>query len=176
MAKNKKTKFIVQRTHRRRYQKQVQHERDHVLDQLRSRLKKMRIRMPKRPLDEHGKCVDPMLPYDITQITDEELGRIHGAFALMAQYVKFQVSLRAVEHAIARRAENSIRARVRLEKDGTVADKAAQVEVDVRTRDVSLEALIGESEERLTEAILDGYLIGRDASSREIARRKELMR
>lgn len=169
-------KFTVRKSQRRRYQKQVADEKDYVIDKLRERLRSMRLKMPKRPKDENGDWLDPMLPADITMITDEELGRIHGAFALMAQYVKFQVSLRAVEHAIAKRAENSIRARVRLEKDGTVADKGAQVEMDVRTRDVSLEALIGESEERLTAAILDGYLIGRDASSREIARRKELLR
>lgn len=148
-----------------------QREREVVLQQLRDRLKQMRVKAPRRPRAEDGSKLDPLLPPDVTAITDEELGRLQGEFALMAQYAQFQVALRSIEHAIAKRGDRFTRARVRMEKTGAQADKAAKVEVDPRTRAISFELLVGESQETLTEAVLQGFVIGRDLCSREQTRR-----
>jgi hypothetical protein len=142
-----------------------------VLELLRERLQKMRLRVPRRPKDIDGNPLDPQMPADITMLNDEQLGRLHGEFAAMVSYVYGQLGLRAVEHSISKRADKLMRAQVRLGKSGTVEDKAASTETDSRTRAVSELLLVAEATERLTQAIHDGYLVGRDLCSRDMTRR-----
>lgn len=151
-------------------------DQDAVIDAMRERLKSMRLHSPRRPKKEDGSLLDPSLPADITSINDEHLGRLHGEFAAMCQYAQFQLAMRATEHAIAKRVDRFTRARVRLEKSGTNDDKAAKVEIDSRTRKSGIELLVGEGQERLTQAIFDSYLIGRDLCSREMSRRMGLIK
>lgn len=149
----------------------VPDDRELVIEQMRQRLKLMKVRAIPRPRNRKGDWLNPTLPTDITLVTDEALGRIHSEFACMAQYVQFQLALRAVEHAVSKREERVVRARIRLTKSGTNDDKAAKTEVASETRAASLTAMIGEAEEMLTQSLLDGYVIGKDVSSREMTRR-----
>lgn len=147
---------------------------EEVLDAIRHQLKRMKLRAPPRPRDEDGKLLDPIIPADITQLTDERLGQLQSEFAAMAQYTQMQLALRAVEHAIAKRNDRIMRARVRLEKSGTNDDKAAKTDVDSRAKKTTQMLLVAESAERLTQAVHDGYIIGRDLCSREQTRRQQL--
>jgi hypothetical protein len=147
-----------------------------ILDALRQQLTRMRVRAVRRPVDAEGEPLQPQFPHDVSKLTDEALARRQSEFAAMAQYAQFQLALRAVEHSIARRADRITRAKVRLEKSGTNDDKAAKTEVDSRSRATSHLLLIAEGGERLTQAVLDGYIIGRDLCSREQTRRQSMNR
>lgn len=153
------------------FKAEAEREKDQFIDELRVRLQRMKLHVPRRPKDENDEVLDPSMPSDITNLNDTRLGQLHGEFAAMASYVYGQLGLRSVEHAIAKRAERLTRAKVRIEKSGTVEDKAAKTEVDSRTRAVSELLLIAESTEVLTRAVFDGYLVGRDLCSREMTRR-----
>lgn len=149
---------------------------DGVLDTMRARLDSMQVRVPRRPKNADGGLLEPRLPTDITALSPEGLGKLYNEFSCMAQYAQFQLALRSVEHAVTKRVDRLTKARVRLEKAGTNDDKAAKVEVDPRSRKSSLEQLTSEGEERLTQAVLDVYLIGKDTCSREMTRRLGMMK
>lgn len=152
-------------------QQSVDTQDDAILESIKARLREMKVRAPRRPKNEDGSLLEPVLPADITAISDLALGKLHGEFACMAQYAQFQHALRAVEYSVEKRHDKITRAKVRMEKSGTNDDKAAKVEVDSRCRESSLRLLVGEGQERLTEAVLNGYTIGRDLCSREMTRR-----
>jgi hypothetical protein len=153
------------------YKEEAETAKDELIVLLNERLRKMKLRVPHRPKDENERDMNPEMPADITSLNDEQLGKLHGEFAALASYVYGQLGLRSVEHAISKRADRLTRAKVRLEKDGTVEDKAAKTEVDKRTQAVSELLLVAEGTEVLTKAIHDGYLVGRDLCSREMTRR-----
>jgi hypothetical protein len=149
---------------------------DRVMDRVRERFDTLRVRTPARPTDSKGEPLNPRLPNDLTTLNDEELGRVFSEFACMCVYVKMHLAVRAVEHAEAKRRDKITRAQVRLTKEGTVEDKAAQVEVDSKTRSSSYELLVVEGTEVMTSALMESFLIGRDAASREMSRRQAAFR
>jgi len=135
------------------------------------RLRELRLRAPTRPVNDDGTALNPQLPPDLTALNDVEIGRLHSQFACMAQYAITRLAIMAVETAVAKKEEKFVRAKVRTEKSGTVADKDMKVDLDRRTRSAGHHTLVGESTEGLTRAVLEGFLIGRDATSREMTRR-----
>lgn len=147
---------------------------DAILDSLKRKYKLLKLQAPRRPKAEGGKKLNPSLPFDITAISDERLGRLHGEFAAMSQYALFWASYAAVKHAIVRREDRLMRARVRMTVTGSQADKSAKVEISSRVQKLARRMLIVEGVEVLAKATLDGYIIGRDATSREITRRTTL--
>lgn len=127
----------------------------------------------RRPaIGSSDELLNPRLPINLTSLNDVQLGRLHGEFCLMAQYVQLQMAVKAVEKATAQKAEKITRAESLLRRSGTVADKAAQVEIDPRVLARSLSSLVGENVEKLSEAFFEVFLIGRDACSREMSRRQ----
>lgn len=143
---------------------------------VKERMRSLQLRAPRRPLNEKGEPLDPQLPRDLTALSDIAIGKIHGEFALMAQYATLHLAILGVVAAATKKADKITRAKVRLEKTGTNPDKEAKVEVDPRVRTIGFDVLVGESTCTLTEAALQGYLIGRDAISREMTRRMGLER
>lgn len=153
----------------------VKDDSEEIIELLRDRLRQMKLRVPRRPRGAHDRPLDPKVPRDITMLNDEQLGRLHGEFAAMVAYVNGQLGLKSVEAAIARRADKITRARVRLTKEGTVDDKAAETEIDPRVVETGELLLVAESVEVMTKAIYDGYVVGRDLCSRELTRRMNLI-
>lgn len=129
------------------------------------------IPRPQKPSRSDGSLIEPVLPPDLTVLTDEALGRLFSEFALCAQWAQLLLATYAVKTATKKRADKMTRAQVRLEKSGTNQDKEAKVELDPRTSESSYKLLLGEALSSLTDATLQGYLIGRDACSREMTRR-----
>jgi hypothetical protein len=144
---------------------------DRVMGAMKKRLERMRIQLLDRPKDSKGEDLNPVLPSDLTALNDERLGRLYGHFCQMVQYVQLQLAIQGVKRALAERAEKYIRARTWLTKQGTVGDKEAQVEVDTAVQERSLEALVEGASETMKDQIMQSYLIGKDACSREVTRR-----
>ena len=136
----------------------------------------LQVRVPARPVLSTGELLEPLLPADLTVLNDVQLGRLYSEFACMAQFVQLHLAAKSVNTAIQRRIERHIRASVRLEKDGTVEDKTAQVDVDIRSIDASFEAAVAEGVEVMTKGVMDMYVSGRDAISREITRRQMILK
>jgi len=147
-----------------------------VFEEIAKVMKTSRLQMPERPKNEDGSDMNPMLPYDISIISSEELGKLYGQFACMCQYAKIRLAVRSVRKAISKRRDKMVRATVRLEKNGHDGDKTAKTEIDPRTTEVSLALLTEEGTELLMDAALESYLIGRDACSREMSRRDMVFR
>lgn len=144
---------------------------DLVMGTLKKRLSKMRIKMIARPTDYDGHDLNPKLPPDLTALNDEELGSLYGHFCQMVQYVQLQLAVQGVRRALSERAEKYERARAWLMKGGTVGDKEAQVEVEQEVQAKGLEALVESAAESLKDHLMQSYLIGKDACSRELTRR-----
>lgn len=143
-----------------------------AVEMARARLKAAKLRMMSRPMREDGEPLDPVLPMNITEISGEELGNLFGEFAIMSQYAVQIVAISSVERAARARIDKYTRAVVHLQKSGTIADKAAKVEVDARVRTTGFDLLKGDSTTALTESMLNSFVIGRDCCSREMSRRQ----
>lgn len=137
-------------------------------------LRELKLRAPERPQVEQGGFIDPVLPPDITKLSDLQLGQLYGEFCAMAQYVGPRAAIKAMATASARRTDKIIRARSHLKQTGTVGDKAAQVEVDADVLQSSYALAVAENEEVLVQAMLETYVIGREALSRELTRRQKV--
>jgi len=141
------------------------------LADLTARARKAHLPRFERPKYADGTLLEPSLPPDLTILTDTQIGKLFSEFAAMAQWSQMRLAVYNVEQATKKRVEKMTRAKVRLEKSGTNQDKDAKVEIDPRTRAAGYEALLGEAIFTMTDAVLQGYLIGRDACSRELTRR-----
>lgn len=142
-----------------------------TIPEVKRRFERMRLLSKPRPTLADGEPLNPQLPIDLTVIDDENIGRLFSEFCVMAQYATERLAAHTVVRAAAEMREKHERAVSRLNKDGTVDDKAAQVQLDPKVRRWALETLTGEGVEALTKAMLESYLIGRDAVSREMTRR-----
>lgn len=142
-----------------------------VFDRIDSKFKSLGLTVPRRPKTLDGEDLNPELPADLTALTDQELGRLHGEFACMAQYIQLRLAQRSVETSVYKSEERKLRAKVRLEKTGTNPDKEAKAEVDPRVRELGFHYLVAEGAQTMTDAAMSAFLIGRDATSREMTRR-----
>ncbi len=148
---------------------------DEILAALHEQLKEMQVKMPERPLNRQGEPLDPQLPFDLTKLNDERLSKLFGEFCRMAQYAKLHLAMFAVKKAITKRQDKIARAEAQLlTQGGSVKDKAARIELDKNVHRASMNALKADGVEALTEAMFEGYLIGRDCLSREQTRRQHL--
>lgn len=143
-----------------------------TLQEIRRKFDKMQLRLPARPLSGSGEPLNPQLPADLTVLTDIKLGQLFSEFCCMAQYAQLQLAIKAVETSAKKRLERVVRAQSRLTKEGTVGEQEAQVEIDPSVRDAAFHTLVQEGTESMTNAMLQGYMIGRDACSRELTRRQ----
>ncbi len=139
---------------------------------IRKRLSDAGLVLLERPLGEDGENLEPCLPYDLTVIDDVCLGRLYGQFCLMAQYSQMQAALYATRSAVFRQTEKLIRAEEWMRQEGTVKDKEHSNEASTRVKNITFKAQVESGTERLTTAMLESYVIGRDACSRELTRRQ----
>lgn len=142
-----------------------------AVQEIKQKLDRMQIRLPARPLLESGEPLNPQLPPDLTYLTDTALGKLFSEFCCMAQYAQLQLAVKSVETSVRKRIEKVTRAESRLTKEGTVGEQEAQVDIDPVVREASFHVLVNEGTETMTNAMLQGYMIGRDACSRELTRR-----
>lgn len=146
-------------------------------------LRRMQIDLPPRPVKSFtttikGKAVqvvkplNPVLPPDLTALSNRRLGRLYGEFCAMAQYAQLRLAIHAVENAVAKQVEKYVRAQARLRVRGRSGTITAEVEVHPVVRKRTAETLVADGVETITTAILQSYLICRDACSREMTRRQ----
>jgi|FreactcultureFD7_1027221.scaffolds.fasta_scaffold01281_4 hypothetical protein len=135
------------------------------------RLEELQVQLPARPM-KNGEPLSPRLPGDLTALNDIKLGQLYSEFCTVAQWAKAQLAVLSVEKSIAKYADRLLRSQTHLIKEGTVPDKAAQVESDSEVVKVYIDCLKTEGVEAITAAVLDGYIIGKDACSRELTRRQ----
>lgn len=147
-------------------------DRAEILEEIRRKtFTRLRVQAFPRPTKRDGTLLDPRLPSDLTVLNDVQLGRLYSEFACMAQYVQLHIAERAVEYSLAKAEDRHVRARVRLTKSGTNGDKEAKTEMDPRAAKTGLRLFKGEAIHSMTEAVMAAYIIGRDATSREMTRR-----
>lgn len=127
-----------------------------------------------RPVTTDGSLLNPRLPPDLTVLNDIMLAKLFSEFACMAQYAKLHLARMAVMAAEAKRNEKLVRAKIRLEKSGQVGDRDAKTEIDPKTVEASFNTHVASGTFDLSEAVMEGYLIGRDACSREQTRRQNI--
>lgn len=130
-------------------------------------------RLPRwqRPLDVHGNPLEPQLPRDLTALNDAQLGTLWTQFCAMVQWSKGVLTEKAVEAAELARREKIVRAKVFLLATGNREEKAAKVETHPDVQDVTAALFMAVSVERLAGAVHEGYLVGKEAVSREVTRR-----
>ena len=132
---------------------------------------KMQLRQVPRPVGISGNVMNPVLPADLTVLNDVQLGRLYGEFAAMAQYAQLQLAIHGVTAAVSRRDEKIVRAKARLRAECSRDDKPSFIEVQDQVKKATLDLVVCEGVAELTRAVFEGFLVGRDALSRELTRR-----
>ena len=136
------------------------------------RLGILRLSKVERPLYEDGEPMSPVLPPDLSAITDEALGSLYTEFCAMAQWVGFQVALSSVVRARLEIVAKRVRSRVYLNQSGNREERAAKADTDPQVTSTEDELLLAQNLEALAFPVLNSYLIGKEATSREITRRQ----
>jgi hypothetical protein len=124
-----------------------------------------------RPASEDGTPDDPQLPYDVTALSYEELGTLYGRFVGMASYFEGEVALADIDAVEAESFLEHVRAKVRLRKAGTVADKDAKTANDREFIEAEMTSLKFTARAKLLKARLRGYEKAAAGLSREMSRR-----
>lgn len=119
---------------------------------------------------------DPDLPEDITALEYVEVGRLHWQYTQYCAYLEQVVALADVDAAEADAYLEHVKARTRLQKGGTVADKTAKTLNDETYLDAEQEHLKREAVAKLLKARLRGYDKHTSALSREMTRREYELR
>jgi hypothetical protein len=136
-------------------------------------MRAMEMTAPKRPRFPNGERLDPELPSSLTSLNDVQLGDLYGQFAAMARWAQLQAAVRSREAAMKLREDRMVRAEARLRHDRSPA-MTAHIELDPQVKQVAYDLLVAESVAALTQAVFEGYLVARDALSRELTRRTGL--
>jgi hypothetical protein len=136
------------------------------------KLQRLNLNRVSRPVYEDGDPMDPQLPPDLTQLTDDALGSLYTEFCAMAQWVGFQHSVSSVSRARLEVAAKRIRSRVYLAQSGNREEKAALTDVNPEVRSIEDQLLLAQNLEMLAFPVLNSYLIGKEATSREMTRRQ----
>jgi hypothetical protein len=113
----------------------------------------------------------PVMPSDVTRITNDELGKLHGEFVLMCEWLDWIVAEADLRSASHESYLGHIKAEIRLKKSGTVADKDSKTLNDKKYIEEELKALTLNAKSKLLRARLRGYERCASALSREMTRR-----
>lgn len=122
--------------------------------------------LPDRP------CEDPDMPADVTMLSNEQLGLLHGQFSAFAVYLGSQLGLAVVAASEQKAYLAHISAEIRLRKAGTVKDKDSKTLNDARFIESEMELLRREAKVELLKARMFGYRDFKETLSREISRRQ----
>jgi hypothetical protein len=144
-------------------------------DRVKSLVKKLevlRLRPIDRPTFSDGSPMEAALPPDLTIITDEELGELYTQFCAMAQWVGFQYAVAQRTRAQLEILAKRVRSRSYLSQHGNREEKAARSDIDPVVVSSEDELQVAADIEGLTYPVLNAYLIGKEATSREITRRQ----
>lgn len=114
---------------------------------------------------------DPRLPGDLSNLNDAQLGKLWTEYSAMVQWAKGVCANAEVEAAEVKRREKIVRAKAFLSAEGSREERAAQVETDPEVQRLSGEVMTLDGIATLATALFDGYMIGKDAVSRELTRR-----
>lgn len=139
-----------------------------------ARVKKAQIRMPTKP--EYN---EPRLPRDITKLSNRDIGNLMVQFGAWSSYAGGVLAQADVDRIMWTRIESVIRAKVMLSLIGGMGgsklyEKKAEIELDDDVRKAARELSVAEATYKLTQAIANGYVTGKELCSREITRREKL--
>jgi len=129
------------------------------------------VTCPGQPVQSGGGEIRPMMPDDISRISNPDLGKLHGQFVMMCEWLDWTVAEADLRNVTQESYLDHIKAEIRLTKSGTIADKDSKTLNDKRYIDEELKSLTLNAKSKLLRARLRGYERCAAALSREMTRR-----
>lgn len=128
-----------------------------------------------RPKDVDGRPLEPRIPNNLVMLKDQQVGQLHADFCAMLQYTHRKLAAATADVWLWRKEVKITRAKAHvLIGRGTSGDKSAEVESNPKVMELEEALVAAEMQERLLQGVLDGYLSGKEATSREMTRRSIL--
>lgn len=147
-------------------------EEDVRLEALLAKLASWRIKPVERPVyPDTGEDINPVLPSDLTRLTDTELGALYTEFSAMVVWVGYRHGLAATLRIKLEAEKNRMFSRLFLQQSGNREEKKAKADTDPGMVEVEDDWILAQTMETLLFPILQGYIAGKEATSREITRR-----
>jgi len=134
-------------------------------------VKRARLTIPQRPVNDQNEDINPKLPLDLAASTPDKLGKLLTQFTAMCDYTAYAAALADIDSTVEEHVLETVTARVRLEKSGTVSEKADKTSIDPRVRDAAQKYFERYALFKLTATLLSNYERDLSAVSREITRR-----
>ena len=153
-------------------QRPTQVAEDVRLQSLIDKLVSWRIKPIERPVYEDGEDINPVLPQDLTRITDQALGALYTEFSAMVVWTGYRHGLAAVLRAKLEAEKERTFSRLFLMQSGNREEKKAKADTHPTMIEVEDDFLLAQSMETLLYPILQGYVTGKESTSREITRRQ----
>lgn len=144
---------------------------DERLEALLAKLETWRIKPIERPTYPDGEELNPVLPSDLTKLLDVEIGALYTEFCSMVSWVGYRHGLASVLVAKLEAEKNRTFSRSFLRQVGNREEKKAKADVDPEVTEIEDDFLLAQSMATLLYPILQGYVTGKEAVSREITRR-----
>jgi hypothetical protein len=147
-----------------------------VSDDAMAEMIEMGIYLPTRPNPQESKFLDengvPVLPRNVQELNDREIGELYSIFQRYNSYVLGQLATVKIDHKQASKQFGFMSAKVRLGKDGKQKDKDDRKMSDVRYVTADARAFHKEAVWILLQKVADGLdadlkLISRNISLRE---------
>lgn len=139
------------------------------------KLRKARLSIPKRPVDEEGNPLSLSLPRDLAATSSEKLGQLMTQFTSQADFIAVAATEADIELNVAEHVYERIQAMVRLQKEGTVQERADQTMVDPEVKAAAQNYYRAVALSKMTQTLLHACERDLNAISREITRRANEM-
>ena len=147
-------------------------EEDVRLNALLSKLQSWRIKPVERPVyPDTGEDINPVLPADLTRLEDVELGALYTEFSAMVVWVGYRHGLAATLRIKLEAEKNRTFSRLFLQQTGNREEKKAKADTDPQMVEIEDDWVLAQTMETLLFPILQGYVAGKEATSREVTRR-----
>ncbi len=147
---------------------------DEIVDSAQGLLNRIGLRLPKKPKDAKGRDIELEFPDDVSAISTEELGKLHGQYTTMVDYVRCQLALYDIRHMTTKHNERVTHTLEGLRSKGSsVKEREARGMTSEKSSARSQAHYVRVAEYKLLSAVYEGYLDKKGALSREITRREK---
>jgi len=100
------------------------------------------IRLPRKPVNEHGEAMDVRIPINLASLPDDDLGDLLGQLSVMLDYLTGKFYFYKSSLDTAERKRKFVWARLFKEKTGSATVKENEIRVDTRYIEIDREVAV----------------------------------
>jgi len=130
------------------------------------------LQLPEQPRDDNGVVLMPVLPNDVTRLSNEQLGRLYGEFAAISIYATAHLALSDIDHTEVEYTADMTEAKFGLQAEGSNKDQRMfALKTNLYVKQGREKAMQKRARKVMLSKLIDGYEKATNTLSREMSRR-----